>query len=112
MPYCEAPSKELLTLLLQKVLVVCPSGKIDITGLTGEKATPCTLPYAGASRPGTGDIFASVLAGELMKQKALPLSVAKAADFVARCIENSELCATPIQEGVCLENCLPLLLES
>ena len=123
MPYCEAPSKELLTLLLQKLQVLCPSGKIVITGITGEKgitnlifenglATPCTLPYAGASRPGTGDIFASVLAGELMKQKALPLSVAKAADFVARCIENSELCATPIQEGVCLENCLPLLLES
>ena len=123
MPYCEAPSKELLILLLQKLQVLCPSGKIVITGITGEKgitnlifenglATPCTLPYAGASRPGTGDIFASVLAGELMKQKALPLSVAKAADFVARCIENSELCATPIQEGVCLENCLPLLLES
>ena len=112
-----------MTLLLQKLHVLCPSGKIVITGITGEKgitnlifenglATPCTLPYAGASRPGTGDIFASVLAGELMKQKALPLSVAKAADFVARCIENSELCATPIQEGVCLENCLPLLLES
>ena len=67
-------------------------------------------PIAGASRPGTGDIFASILAADAVRGETLLTSVQKAANFVGLCIAGSEKAGTPVQEGVVFEKYLAALL--
>lgn len=67
-------------------------------------------PSAGASRPGTGDIFASVLAADALNGASFTDSVKKAADFTALCIRGSEEAGVPAQEGVIFEKYLGTLL--
>lgn len=58
--------------------------------------------------PGTGDLFASVLLGALMRGDELPGSVQQAVDFVQRCVACTLEVGTPPLEGVQFE---PLLKE-
>ena len=58
--------------------------------------------------PGTGDLFASVLLGALMRGDELPGSVRQAVDFVQRCAAHTLAAGTPPVEGVQFE---PLLKE-
>lgn len=75
----------------------------------GVYTTVATL-IAGASRPGTGDIFASILAADAVRGETLLSSVQKAANFVGLCITGSEKAGTPVQEGVVFEKYLAALL--
>ena len=68
------------------------------------------IPSAGASRPGTGDIFASILSANALKGKDFTTSVRQASDFIAACIRDSEQLKTPIKEGVLFEQNLSRLL--
>ena len=72
--------------------------------------TTVASPIAGASRPGTGDIFASILAADAVRGETLLTSVQKAANFVGLCIVGSEKAGTPVQEGVVFEKYLAALL--
>ena len=72
--------------------------------------TTVTTPVTGASRPGTGDIFASILAADAVRGETLLTSVQKAANFVGLCIAGSEKAGTPVQEGVVFEKYLAALL--
>ena len=72
--------------------------------------TTIASPIAGASRPGTGDIFASILAADAVRGETLLTSVQKAANFVGLCIAGSEKAGTPVQEGVVFEKYLAALL--
>ena len=72
--------------------------------------TTVSTPIAGASRPGTGDIFASILAADAVRGETLLSSVQKAANFVGLCIAGSEKAGTPVQEGVVFEKYLTALL--
>lgn len=72
--------------------------------------TTVSTPIAGASRPGTGDIFASILAADAVRGETLLSSVQKAANFVGLCITGSEKAGTPVQEGVVFEKYLAALL--
>ena len=72
--------------------------------------TTYATPIAGASRPGTGDIFASILAADAVRGETLLTSVQKAANFVGLCIAGSEKAGTPVQEGVVFEKYLAALL--
>ena len=72
--------------------------------------TAVSTPIAGASRPGTGDIFASILAADAVRGETLLTSVQKAANFVGLCIAGSEKAGTPVQEGVVFEKYLAALL--
>lgn len=72
--------------------------------------TTIATPIAGASRPGTGDIFASILAADAVRGETLLTSVQKAANFVGLCIAGSEKAGTPVQEGVVFEKYLAALL--
>lgn len=72
--------------------------------------TTVSTPIAGASRPGTGDIFASILAADAVRRETLLTSVQKAANFVGLCIAGSEKAGTPVQEGVVFEKYLAALL--
>ena len=72
--------------------------------------TTVSTPIAGASRPGTGDIFASILAADAVRGETLLSSVQKATNFVGLCIAGSEKAGTPVQEGVVFEKYLAALL--
>lgn len=72
--------------------------------------TTYATPIAGASRPGTGDIFASILAADAVRGETLLTSVQKAANFIGLCIAGSEKAGTPVQEGVVFEKYLAALL--
>lgn len=61
--------------------------------------------------PGTGDIFASVLIGELMAKAELTDAVKRAADFASLCIKATVKAGTPTREGVLLEGVLSWLLR-
>ncbi len=65
----------------------------------------------GAPHPGTGDLFASILAAEAVKQAPFVPSVKKAADFVALCIRDSTAAGLPNAEGVLFEKNLSGLLS-
>ena len=70
-----------------------------------------TLPVAGNSRPGTGDIFGSVVISSVLKGQPLEQGVQKAARFVSDCIKVSDECGLPIREGTCFELVLPNLMR-
>ncbi len=63
----------------------------------------------GRERCGTGDVFASVIAGSLVNGKGLEEAVTKACDFVKECIIASERLDIPVTDGVCFEEVLHLL---
>jgi pyridoxine kinase len=62
-----------------------------------------------AKYPGTGDVFASVLAGSLLQGDPLPVAMEKAAGFVAAAIKVTLAAGTPPREGVLLEKILMCL---
>ncbi len=61
--------------------------------------------------PGTGDLFASVLLGKLMKGKPLMEATAWAVTFVAACTRYTWEAGTPPLYGVELEAMLPHLVD-
>lgn len=72
--------------------------------------TALSVPSAGASRPGTGDMFAAILSANALKGKALLLSVTEASEFISACIRDSEETGIPVKEGVLFEQNLVRLL--
>lgn len=64
------------------------------------------------SYPGTGDIFASVLGGALLKGLNLPMAIELATEFVTKSIKATFQANTPSREGVLLETALPWLCQA
>jgi len=62
-----------------------------------------------AHYPGTGDIYASVLTGDIIKGKTLPVAMAKATQFIYEAAKVTYSYSLPEREGVLLEKVLPLL---
>ena len=60
---------------------------------------------------GTGDIFASVLTGALVKGKTLPEAARQAVEFIRACAERTVAESLPLREGVDFEPLLGLLTE-
>ena len=118
-------SQEEICVILQKLHALGPD-HIVITGIadgnmltnyisektkTGYMINTVSLPVAGASRPGTGDIFGSVVVSGILKGQPLEQSVQKAARFVSECIQVSDANNLPIREGTCFELVLPSLMR-
>ena len=53
--------------------------------------------------PGTGDLFASVLLGELMRSGNFEASMSFASDYTSRVMEYTASFATPTRDGVAFE---------
>ena len=70
-----------------------------------------SLPHEGTSYPGTGDIFASVLLGELMHGASFENACRRASEFVAHLIRASARIGAPTRMGVALEHYLYLLAD-
>ena len=73
-------------------------GEAPITVIKEEKV--------GENRPGTGDIFTSIVMGSVMNHQTVISGVKKASHFVKQCIEQSERWNIPIEDGVCFEEFL------
>lgn len=74
-----------------------------------QKFWQVTNPYIHAYYPGTGDTFTSVFLGSLLQKDSVPMSMAKAAQFVHKAILTSYGYDTPSTEGIMLEKVLPSL---
>lgn len=65
--------------------------------------------YVQASYPGTGDIFASVLTGSLLKGDSLPIAMDRATKFAQLAIKHTFSYGTPSRNGVMFEQVLSWL---
>lgn len=87
-------------------------GKEGTVGICGADREEGLFVHQGPMVPrkchGTGDIFAAVFTGALLREKDLYESAVLAADFVRKCVENTPE-STP--HGVDFETQLPWLLE-
>jgi pyridoxine kinase len=61
--------------------------------------------------PGTGDIFASVMLGHLLRGCSLPAAVDRAGRFVHEAVRATFAAGTPAREGVLLETALGKCLD-
>ncbi len=64
----------------------------------------------GNDRPGTGDVFSSVVAGSMVLGWELSEGVELGAEFVKKCIQKSDELDIPVKNGVCFELLLPELI--
>ncbi len=107
--------------ICEKLAKLC-RGSIVVTGLYAEGQylnyiwqdgvrTSCNAPKTGASRPGTGDLFASILAADLLNHVDLHLSVEKATNFIAKCTAATEKAGIPVEYGVQFEPFLADLIR-
>jgi len=67
------------------------------------------VPLVSRDFCGTGDLFASVLTGALVKGRPLPEAVRQAAEFVHACCVRTAAQTLPVREGVDFEPLLHLL---
>ncbi|MCI0766312.1 pyridoxamine kinase [Bacillus sp. TL12] len=78
--------------------------------LDGNKTFYSTIPYNGKSYSGTGDLFASVIMGSMMRGEDLEKSVQLAEAFLTASIHDTSLEKIPEVEGVNFEKYLRMLL--
>ena len=122
-PYRDDFSQDELAYIAKKLHALGPA-HIVITGLqqgemlsnyvseivSGEQITGMvSMTIAGQSRPGTGDIFGSIVVSSIIKGQPLEHGVQKAARFISDCIKASDECKLPVREGTCFEVLLPRL---
>ena len=66
--------------------------------------------HVGTGYPGTGDIFASVLLGEMLKGKEFEKCAKRASEYIAKLVFDTFGQKTPIRNGVLLESHLKELI--
>lgn len=66
----------------------------------------------GQERPGTGDVFSSVVAAAAVRGWDLRDGVSLAASFVKKCIQKSEELDIPTANGVCFEELMDVLVRA
>ena len=101
LPYREQTDPEYLSALTDGLLALGAKAAVitgvhfqdNAIGFYGRQQGSEPFCYQGAYIPrqfhGTGDLFAAVLAGQLLKGRELPDAAAQAADFVKACVENT-----------------------
>ncbi|MBQ6856491.1 MAG: pyridoxamine kinase [Lachnospiraceae bacterium] len=76
-----------------------------------QEASFVKVKSAGNQRPGTGDVFSSVLSGAVLGGKSLKEATEMAARFVRDCITKSDELEIPHSNGVCFEEILGKLVK-
>lgn len=76
-----------------------------------QEASFVKVKSAGNQRPGTGDVFSSVLSGAVLGGKSLKEATEMAARFVRDCITKSDKLEIPHSNGVCFEEILGKLVK-
>lgn len=99
---------------------LCTKGpnKIVITGLqhngkiqnfiyeTGKPYTTIEAKKIGEDRSGTGDVFSSIVAANIVKGVDIVTAVKKATDFISKTIDYTVKIGTPVYDGICFEEYL------
>ena len=113
------PDEQELLQLCKKIETLGP-GKIVITGIDGEreiinyvyqsgKGTLVTNEKVGNFRSGTGDIFSSIVAGDMVRHYPngdLQKSVKLAAEYIVKCMKYTMKQDIPANCGLCFEEYL------
>lgn len=73
---------------------------------TGKPYTIIDVKKIGEDRSGTGDVFTSIVAANIVKQVDFTTSVKKATDFLSRAIDYTAKIGTPVYDGICFEEYL------
>ena len=119
-PYDSIPYTTKTYLQLCRKIAAMGPGKIVLTGLP-QREYVANFVYengaygyirtkkVGVRRSGTGDVFASVVAGKMTRGAGLSESVRAAAVFLKQSLEYSEALGIPKEEGVCFEEFLTQL---
>ena len=68
--------------------------------------------HVGTGYPGTGDLFASIMLGEMLCEKPFFECARLAAGFVSECVSDTYAAGTPVRNGVLLEKHLYKLIRS
>lgn len=115
------PERELSLNQLEDIAKeLCAKGpnKVVITGLqyngnirnfiyeAGKNYTIIETKKIGEDRSGTGDVFSSIVAANIVKEVDIVTSVKKAVDFISKAIDYTAKIGTPINEGICFEEYL------
>lgn len=115
-------SKRKLSDLAYKLMMMGPEAVV-ITGIVkGENIINVILERGmepvfqstkrvGTERPGTGDVFASVVGAGVINGMTLSDAAKKASLFVKKCIEKAEEMEIPVLDGVPFEECLGFLVK-
>lgn len=109
--YAEGLCAELKKLGVKKIAITglhYNNGMVGTYGCDENGAFLHGRKHVKKSYPGTGDLFASVLLGELLRNKDFRAAVARASDFTRKVIEYSSRFDTPTRNGVAFE---PFLSE-
>ncbi|MDT8717364.1 pyridoxamine kinase [Clostridium sp. 19966] len=99
---------------------LCQKGpdRIVITGLQhsgnirnfiyeiGKPYTMIEVKKIGEDRPGTGDVFSSIVSANIVKGVDLVTAVKKASEFISKAIEYTGKIGTPVENGICFEEYL------
>lgn len=93
---------------------VFSDGKTYNIGYESEHSKFWKVPYNSidASYPGTGDAFASVLTGSIMRGDSLPLAMNRATSFLELAIKTTYGYSADPREGVIFESCLDYLTDN
>lgn len=78
--------------------------------MNGENSFYSLVPFNGKSYSGTGDLFASVIMGSLMRGEDLTAAIQLAETFLSAAIQDTDMEGTPTVAGVNFEKYLRLLL--
>ena len=93
---------------------VFSDGRTYNVGYDREHSRFWRIPYnlISAHYPGTGDVFASVLTGSILRGDSLPLAMNRATAFLELAIKTTYSYSTEAREGIMLENCLDFLISN
>lgn len=96
------------------VTSVFSDGKTYNAGFDREHSKFWRVPYnlINANYPGTGDVFASVLTGSVLRGDSLPIAMNRATAFLERAIKTTYSYSTDTREGIMLESCLDFLISN
>lgn len=89
-------------------------GKKYNIGYDKEHSTFWKVPYIyiPVNYPGTGDVFASVLVGSILKGDSLPIAMNRASSFLELAIKTTYSYSTEPRGGIMLEACLGWLVQN
>ena len=93
---------------------VFSDGQAYNVGYDREHSKFWRIPYnmINARYPGTGDVFASVLTGSILRGDSLPIAMNRATAFLERAIKTTYSYSTDTREGIMLESCLDFLITN
>ncbi len=89
-------------------------GRTYNVGYDREHSKFWRIPYnmISASYPGTGDVFAAVLTGSILRGDSLPIAMNRATEFLERAIKTTYSYSTDTRDGIMLESCLDFLITN